>query len=395
MPAWSWSLPSVGDTLWVVSSLSCTGSAPYCSTVARSLASPSLKFPEIWTVAGEAGWSGTRARTAPRRRARSRPRSAAADFGYDSAASWLNARRAVVLERQVDDPALAAADGTAPWRRSTPLPGERGRAELVADRRSACPLTGAPGGSRSRPSCPRAGVDVLTCGVVVVVVVELEVVAPAASVVDDVGFVVVVVVVAASSRREDREHGPEAQLGGLADEPAGLVAVLHARAGRRSRSWPCRLISGSATPSASTRLRMMSTALSSDAWLFDLADRGEHAPRCRPAGRDRAPGRLSESSVATNVPTISTSVIVRYQKLRRIRSSSPGRSRSPAARSRSASPSDLEVDVVVGVDGSARAAPGGALTASRARVSTTPGATSTRSVVSDDLHGPCRRSHRR
>ena len=32
-----------------VSSFSCTGSAPYCRTVARSLASPSLKFPEIWT----------------------------------------------------------------------------------------------------------------------------------------------------------------------------------------------------------------------------------------------------------------------------------------------------------------------------------------------------------
>ncbi len=48
IPARSWSLPSDGETLWVVSSFSCTGNAPYCSTVARSFASLSLKFPEIW-----------------------------------------------------------------------------------------------------------------------------------------------------------------------------------------------------------------------------------------------------------------------------------------------------------------------------------------------------------
>src|SRR5947207_1496809 len=38
MPAFSWSVPSVGETLSVVSSFSCTGSAPYCRTVARSSA---------------------------------------------------------------------------------------------------------------------------------------------------------------------------------------------------------------------------------------------------------------------------------------------------------------------------------------------------------------------
>src|SRR5436190_15228229 len=39
IPARSESLPSVADTVWVDSGVSCTGSDPYRSTVARSLAS--------------------------------------------------------------------------------------------------------------------------------------------------------------------------------------------------------------------------------------------------------------------------------------------------------------------------------------------------------------------
>jgi hypothetical protein len=51
MPACSWSLPSVGDTLCTVcwSRSNCTGSAPYRSNRARSLASPLPKLPVIWT----------------------------------------------------------------------------------------------------------------------------------------------------------------------------------------------------------------------------------------------------------------------------------------------------------------------------------------------------------
>ena len=54
MPAVSWSLPSVGDTFWVVSSFSWTGSAPYWRSVARSYASELAEVAGDLHVAGEA-----------------------------------------------------------------------------------------------------------------------------------------------------------------------------------------------------------------------------------------------------------------------------------------------------------------------------------------------------
>src|SRR4051794_27600151 len=91
MPASSWSVPSVGDTLCVVCSLSTTGSAPYCRTVARSLASPSLKLPEIWTLppSNDASWNAGADCTTP-------SSTIATEFWggcfeNDSAASLLNA----------------------------------------------------------------------------------------------------------------------------------------------------------------------------------------------------------------------------------------------------------------------------------------------------------------
>ena len=57
MPDFSWSLPSVGDTLSTVCCFSsnCTGSAPYCRMFARSSASPCVKLPEIFTSPGKFG----------------------------------------------------------------------------------------------------------------------------------------------------------------------------------------------------------------------------------------------------------------------------------------------------------------------------------------------------
>ena len=51
MPDFSWSLPRVGETLSTVCCFSSnfTGSAPYLSTFARSLASPCVKLPVICT----------------------------------------------------------------------------------------------------------------------------------------------------------------------------------------------------------------------------------------------------------------------------------------------------------------------------------------------------------
>ncbi len=62
MPAWSWSLPSVGDTFSTLTCFRVTGSAPKRMSLARLSASSCVKLPEITAVppndvkAASLGW---------------------------------------------------------------------------------------------------------------------------------------------------------------------------------------------------------------------------------------------------------------------------------------------------------------------------------------------------
>ena len=149
----SWSVPSDGDTLWVVSSLSWTGSAPYCRTVARSFASPSLKSPEICTSPSKLSvWNAGRGLhdavehdrdRVLRRLLRERLRGELVERG-----------RAVVLQRAGRRSSPACPPYELRLRAAHTLPGQRGGAELVADRRLVIGLA-ARAGRRSRSPCPR------------------------------------------------------------------------------------------------------------------------------------------------------------------------------------------------------------------------------------------------
>ena len=122
------------DALRSSSSLSCTGSAPYCSTVARSLASPSLKFPEIWTSPPEAVGSGTPGADCTTPSSTIATAFCGGCFGNDSCASLLNAvAPSSFSDRSTTQPCCRRWNSR--LRAADALPGERGRAELVADRR--------------------------------------------------------------------------------------------------------------------------------------------------------------------------------------------------------------------------------------------------------------------
>jgi hypothetical protein len=55
-PAFSWVVPSVGDTVRAVGSSKDSGSAPYFKTLARSLACLCVKLPVIWVGPVMADW---------------------------------------------------------------------------------------------------------------------------------------------------------------------------------------------------------------------------------------------------------------------------------------------------------------------------------------------------
>ena len=97
------------------------------------------------------------------------------------------------------------------------------------------------------------------------------------------------------------EHRPEPQLGGLAHDRQGAVLVLHAGQLHDDVVLPWRLMSGSATPRASTRLRMIEIDWSSTSVPtvgFGVGAR----PTRRPGGRGRG-WRCVRRAVARNATT--------------------------------------------------------------------------------------------
>ena len=195
------------------------------------------------------------------------------------------------------------------------------------------PSVSRPGSTTVAFDLSSAALVMFDFGRVVVVVVdeELDDVAPAAAVVFEVFFFVVVVVefcvVSAVTPNTGRKRS-------CAVLPTRRRALSRSRTPGRSMMTllPWRLISGSATPSASTRLRMMSTALSSDASFF-TSPTGASTTEMPPWRSRPRTGAFPEMSVARKVPTTSTRVTVRNQKLRRINRPQPsGRVRPSAIR---------------------------------------------------------------
>ncbi len=86
--------------------------------------------------------------------------------------------------------------------------------------------------------------------------------------------------------------------------------------GRSTTIWlPSRFTSVSATPRPLTRLRMMSTALSSTALPWDLT--GSSRTSMPPCRSSPSTGRDPPATVTTKVPTMSTTTTTRYHMLRR------------------------------------------------------------------------------
>ena len=145
----------------------------------------------------------------------------------------------------------------------------------------------------------------------VVVVVVLLVVEPGAVVVDEPG-VVVVVLDAAGFFASGGNAASTGRKRSSAVRPTRRRALPRSFTPGRSTTMlsPWRLISGSATPSASTRLRMMSTAWSIESLLtfFPTGWSTTEMPPCR--SRPRI-GSLPEISVAPRARTVTRIVPAR------------------------------------------------------------------------------------
>ena len=118
-------------------------------------------------------------------------------------------------------------------------------------------------------------------------------------------WMVVVVTCRSPSSGTEREHGPEPQLGRLADEVGGPCRGSSTPGRSTTMLPPWRVISGSATPRLSTRLRMMSTATSIDP-ASGFADGLEHhrdaALEVEAEDRLRSPTRASRRRAPTTTP---------------------------------------------------------------------------------------------